>query len=114
MKNIIDRKKACPMKSILEELYYGHIHPFEQIVHQDPDYPLNRKIYDLKLALQEKLPAEDIQALEDLVDLCCDSGVQESAASFEYGFKLGALMMMEVLGGKKELTDGKDKLYELG
>jgi hypothetical protein len=89
------------MKPILEELYYGRIHPFERIVHQDPDHPLNRKISDPKLALQEKLPAEDVQSLEELVDLCCDSGVQESAASFGYGFKLGALMMMEVLGGKK-------------
>jgi hypothetical protein len=47
------------MNPILEELYYGHIRPFEQIVHQDPDHPLNRKIYNLKLALQEKLPAEE-------------------------------------------------------
>jgi hypothetical protein len=91
------------MKPILEKLYYGHIHPFEQIVHQDPNHPLNRKISDLKLALQEKLPAEDVQALEGLVDLCCDSGVQESAASFRYGFKLGAMMMMEVLGEIKKV-----------
>jgi hypothetical protein len=82
----------------LEELYYGHIRPFERIVHQDPDHPLNRKISDLKLALQEKLPAEDVQSLEELVDLCCDWGVLESAVSFEYGFKLGALMMLEITG----------------
>jgi hypothetical protein len=96
------------MNPILEELYYGHIHPFESIVHQDPDHPLNRKIYDLKLALQEKLPAEDVQALEDLVDLCCDSGVQESAASFEYGVKFGVLLMMKVLGDKGEPAGGED------
>ena len=97
------------MKSILEELFYGHLYPFERIVPQDPGYhPLNQKISDIKETLEEKLPAEDYQTLEDLFDLDCDSSVMEAYASFEYGFKLGALMMMEVLGGKGELVGGED------
>jgi hypothetical protein len=89
------------MKSILEKLYYGHIRPFERIIPQDPQYrPLNQKISGIKRILQEKLPAEDYQALEGLLDLGCDSSVMESAASFRYGFKLGALIMLEVLGGR--------------
>jgi hypothetical protein len=59
--------------------------------------PLNQKISGIKQALQAKLPAEDYQTLEELLDLSCDSGVMETYASFEYGFKLGALMMLEVL-----------------
>ncbi len=32
------------MKSILEELFYGHISPFKRIVPRDPEYrPLNQK-----------------------------------------------------------------------
>jgi hypothetical protein len=86
------------MKSILDELFYGHIRPFERIVPQDPQYrPLNQKISGIKQALQAKLPAEDYQALEEMLELYCDSGVLESAASFGYGFKLGALIMLEVL-----------------
>ena len=97
------------MKPILEELFYGHIYPFERIVPQDPGYrPLNRKISDIKQMLQEKLPAEDYQALEELLELYCNSGVLEAAASFGYGFKLGALIMLEVLGGKGELVGGED------
>ena len=38
MKNKIDRKKACPMKSFLEELYLGRLYPLEQIVPQDPEF----------------------------------------------------------------------------
>ena len=57
-----DRKKACPMKSILEELFYGQFFPFERIVPHDPRYrPLNQKISGLKQKLQERLPAEDYQ-----------------------------------------------------
>jgi hypothetical protein len=74
------------MKPLLEELYYGRIYPFEQIVPQDPKYrPLGQKISDIKETLEEKLPAEDVQALEDLLDLSCDSSVMEAYASFEYG-----------------------------
>ncbi len=79
------------MKSILEELFYGHIFPFERIVPHDPEYrPLNQKISGIKQTLQAKLPAEDYQALEELMELCCDSGVMDTYASFEYGFRLGA------------------------
>ena len=90
------------MNPILEELFYGQIRPFERIVPQDPGYhPLNQQISGIKETLQTKLPADDYQALEELLNLCCDSGVLETCASFGYGFKLGALMMMEVLGGRE-------------
>jgi hypothetical protein len=90
------------MTPILEKLYYGHIRPFERIIPQDPEYrPLNRKISDIKQTLQKKLPPEDYQTLEGLLGLCCDSSVLEAYASFEYGFKLGALIMLEVLGGEE-------------
>jgi hypothetical protein len=76
------------MKPILEELYYGRIYPFEQIVPQDPGYrPLGQKKSDIQKMLEEKLPAEDVQALEELLDLGCDGGVMETYASFEYGVK---------------------------
>ena len=97
------------MKSILEELFYGHIFPFERIVPQDPGYrPLNRKKSDIKQKLQAKLPAEDYQTLEELLNLSCDSSEMEAYASFEYGFKLGAQVMLEVLGGKGKLVGGED------
>ncbi len=94
------------MKSILEELFYGHFFPFERIVPHDPGYrPLNQKISGLKQKLQAKLPAEDYQTLAELLNLSCDSSVMEAYASFEYGFKLGALIMLEVLGNKGELVE---------
>ncbi len=97
------------MKPILEELFYGHIYPFERIVPQDPRYrPLGQKISALQETLEKKLPAEDYQALEDLLDLSCDSSVMEAYASFEYGFKLGALVMIAVLGGTGERMSGEE------
>jgi hypothetical protein len=97
------------MKTILEELYNGHILPAELIVPQNPEYrPLNRKISDIKETWQKKLSADDYKSLEMLLELYCQSSVLEASASFEYGFKLGAMMMLEVLGGKGELFREED------
>ncbi len=40
------------------------------------------------------------------MQLQSESSWLEAVASFEYGFKLGALLMLEVLGGRGELARG--------
>jgi len=95
------------MKTILEELYDGRILPLERIVPQSPEYrQLDQKISDLSERWREKLSTEDYQSLEALLELHCASGLLEASAAFGYGFKLGALIMLEVLGGKGELVRG--------
>ena len=97
------------MKTVLEELYDGHIFPAELIVPQNPEYrPLNRKISEIKETWQKKLTADDYKSLESLLELYCESSVLEASASFGYGFKLGALIMLEVFGGKGKLVRGGD------
>lgn len=77
------------MKTILEALYDGFIFPAELIVPKNPEYRvLNQKISHLKEIWQEKLPVEDVQTLERLLELHCQSTVLEASVSFEYGFKL--------------------------
>ena len=86
------------MKPILEELYLGHLYPLEQIVPQDPEFhTVNEKRSSLMEILETRLPAEDYQTVEELLDVDCNISVMEAYASFEYGFKLGALMMLEVM-----------------
>jgi hypothetical protein len=92
------------MKPILEQLYLGHLYPLEQIIPQDPEFhSVNEKKSGLMEILETKLPAEDYQTVEELLDLDCNISVMEAYASFEYGFKLGALLMMEVLGEIKKV-----------
>lgn len=93
------------MKSILEELYGGNINPDELIVSKDPEYrPLNKRISDTLDIWKKKLSENDYSQLESLLDLCSKSSSMEASESFMYGFKLGALIMIEVLTGKKELV----------
>lgn len=95
------------MKTILEELFDGYIFPAELIVPQNPEYwALNQKTAGLKETWQKKLSEDEYQALQTLLELHCQSMALEISASFEYGFKLGAMIMMEVLGGRGKLVRG--------
>ena len=86
------------MKSILEELYLGHLYPLEQIVSQDPEFhSVNEKKSGLMKILETRLPAEDYQTVEELLDVDCNESVMEAYASFGYAFKLAVLMMLEVM-----------------
>ena len=70
----------------------------EQIVPQDPEFhSVNQKKSSLMEILETRLPAEDYQTVKELLDVDCNESVMEAYASFEYGFKLGALMMLEVM-----------------
>jgi hypothetical protein len=95
------------MKNILEKLYDGHIFPDELIVPEDPEYhSLNKKIAAVMETWHEKLSETDYQLLELLLQLHCESNAMEASASFVYGFKLGAAIMLEVLAGKEDLARG--------
>jgi hypothetical protein len=97
------------MKTILEELYDGQIFPDELIVPKNPAYrQLNKEISALKETWQKKLSETDYQSLESLLQLYCQSDALEAAASFVFGFKLGALVMLEVSAGKAELIGKAD------
>ncbi|MFT9078651.1 DUF6809 family protein [Ethanoligenens sp.] len=85
------------MKSILTELYNGNVYPFERICPTDPAYrSINREISEIKQYLKGKLSDEDKQQLENLENLHCQSTTMELTDTFIYGFRLAALMMIEV------------------
>ncbi|TCL72450.1 hypothetical protein EDC14_1006165 [Hydrogenispora ethanolica] len=93
------------MKPILEELHAGKIYPDELILPKDPQYrPINQKISDAMKVWREKLSETDYQQLESLMNLHSQSDAMEATASFVHGFKLGALIMMEVLNGREEVV----------
>lgn len=97
------------MKTILEELYEGNIYPDELIVSKDPEYrPLNKKISDTMEMWKKKLSEDDYNQLEALLDLRSELSSIEASESFMYGFRLSALIMIEVFTGKEELVRGGD------
>lgn len=95
------------MKSILEELYEGNICPDELNISKHPEYrPLNQRISDVLDMWKNKLFKDDYYQLEKLLDLHSEASGMEASEAFMHGFKLGALIIMEVLSGKEELVNG--------
>lgn len=97
------------MKSILEELYRGNLNPQEQMVPTIPEYRLlNRKISYLMEELKQRLSEDDFKAIEEILDLNGESNSMLTSEAFVQGFRMGALMMMEVFCG--EGKGGKSKI----
>lgn len=97
------------MKSILEKLYGGGIYPDEIIIPKNPDYiSLNQNISNALDMWRNKLSEHDYKEFEELFDLQSQVDSMNSEASFIYGFKLGAMIIIEVLAGKEELVSNGD------
>lgn len=92
---------------IIEDLYYGRLRPNELIKPNDPEMQkINQRIIDSLQMLKERLSEEDFDQVDELLNLQSDSSSLHSALSFIQGYKIGALMMIDVLSGEK------DSIYE--
>lgn len=91
------------MRTILEELHSGSIHPIAEVPH-DPDYRIIRyKMNQLLKTLEKQISAESYKLVEEIIDLNSQTSSMEIKNAFVYGFKLATLIMIEV-------TEDRDKL----
>lgn len=98
------------MDSIIKALFRGEIMPEEWIVPDEPAYwPAERAISDEKEYFEERLTQEDKARFKKLDDLYCQSMTLYGAQSFQYGFKLGAMLMVDVFTGKEEVVRDKSE-----
>lgn len=80
-------------------MFYGNIRPDEGIHPKNSEYyVLNGKISSLIDVYHKKFSSEEYDELEKLIDLLGQSTSMYSAAAYTEGFRLGALIMMEILG----------------
>lgn len=95
------------MKSFMNDLYYGHLVPWERGRPQDPDYTLTqRKISDIKVHFKDTLPPEEWKRFEELENLYIQSSCIDDVDIFSYGLNMGILLMIDVLNFReKRLTD---------
>ncbi|WP_256700886.1 DUF6809 family protein [Paenibacillus sp. P46E] len=87
----------------MEDFYYGRLRPNELVKPSDPEFQkINQKITESLQMLKEQFSEEDFEQVEKLIDLQSDSNSLQSALSFIQGYRMGALMMIEVLNGDSE------------
>lgn len=85
------------MPSFLESLYYGQLNPVEKVASNDPQYgQFSRQISESMDSWKKRLSEDEFRELEDLLDLYRQVHGMEMAASFTDGFRLGAMMIIEV------------------
>ncbi|WP_238656188.1 DUF6809 family protein [Paenibacillus piscarius] len=88
---------------ILEDFYYGKLRPNELNNTCNPEVQkIDQNIIELLQVLKERLPEEEFKQVEQLYDLQSDSNSLQSALSFIQGYKIGAIMMIEVFSGERE------------
>lgn len=91
------------MESMIEKIYNGSLQPDEYINPQDPEYhKLTKETSDLMEECQKRFSENDFSFIEEIIDLYGKTYSMHSTASFIHGFKIGALMMIEVLSGKEQ------------
>ena len=95
-------------KTIIHHLFDGEINPSEIIgTSNDELLAIYAKLGEEKPSLLEKLPHYTIEELERIDELTDKAHGIYSRECFVYGFKLGAMLMLEVLTSKDDIVHKK-------
>lgn len=87
---------------VLQELWRGNITPSERYVRSGSEYrKISQEVCDKMDAFLENLTPEARKQLEAITDLKNDMSVMVSEDSFLYGFRLGARMILDIVGDYK-------------
>lgn len=88
-------------KSILERLYDGELFPPDSLLSDDPAYRAACGRADRESTyLMSRLNDEDKRHLDELIDITGEMDSLTADANFTFGFRVGALLMLELLTGE--------------
>ena len=94
-------------KSVLHDFYVGNVAPWEQRAYIDPKArEIIRKADDEEKHLVSRLSPEDGEHLQESKKLLHQIMTIDEVEVFKIGYKLGALMVMEVLEEKGVTENG--------
>ncbi len=92
--------------NLLKDLYSGKIYPFENIVPTDKEYrPTSEKAGELRDYFQEKSSPEDKGKFRQWEQYTHEVHCMECFANFSYGFRLGAVLLLDLLNGVERMED---------
>lgn len=84
-------------ESIIRELYYGEISPWERRRTLDPKFTaLSEKIEDIVTHFKELLSPEEYKKFEEMQSLQVQAGIVQEEELFEYAFCTGVQLMIDV------------------
>ena len=94
---------------LLDKLWKGDIAPSERYIRPGSEYKRKSKAFcDAAERLQEQLSPEGKSLWEDVDRLKADMAMLSEEDIFIYGFRMGARMILDVVG------DYKGQFYDIG
>lgn len=94
--------------SVLKDFFDGKVQPYHNLNVYDPDFKaITLQIDDEKENWLKKYPSDDTRkSIEKLEDLYLEYYALGQEKSFIYSFKLGVLLMLEILTGNDDMFKG--------
>ena len=87
---------------MLHDLYYGRISPWERKpIHTQEYSELTQKINCISAHFKNLLSSEEYARFEEMQNLRAQADIIDDVTLFEYSFRLGALMMINIFGFKE-------------
>ena len=94
---------------LLNKLWRGDISPTERYIRPESEYKrISKAFCDAAERLQEQLSPEGKQLWEEIDRLRADMTMLSEEDIFIYGFRMGARMILDVVG------DYKGQFYDIG
>ena len=84
------------MASVLEDLYFGRIHPCERCSSQE-EQQLTEELAECYERLLETMTEEQREPFEKYKDCLQEIGIMAEQDMFMYGFRLGMRLAMEMI-----------------
>lgn len=86
--------------SVIKELYEGNIYPCEEIVSRDKEYrEISLSSGEMRESLLAKLAPQEQETFEQWYGMVHRLNCMEAYANFEYGFRLGIRLFLQVVSG---------------
>ena len=97
--------------SVLADFFNGNVSPYHNINVSDPDFkPITDQIVDERENwLKKRLSEAEYERFEKLEDLYYELIDLWQKKCFNYSFKLGSLLMIEILTGNEELFENSGR-----
>ena len=94
---VVAKGQVSSMK-IIEDLYYGHISPYEMSISAAPEYQKLKALADRNEdLLRESLSDEQKELLDKFIEAVTDISSISERDMFINGFRLGVKLMIEVM-----------------
>ncbi len=89
-------------ESMIHDLYFGRISPWErERIHTQEYSELTKKFDDIVAHFKNLLSSEEYARFEEMENLRAQTDIIDDVTLFEYSFRLGALMMIDIFGFKE-------------